>query len=387
MSLKLTPAANAPAAASSQHLNIPVERMTIIYHSPCPDGHTAAAAILAALPPETRDALLRYATDDSIPKDKWNRLGLPPVDHCKEHGFPIFYGTHPKFAPPSDSLDGRAVIIVDVGYDEDKMHNIASRAEMVVVMDHHSTSEWLVAAKQKQLDGDADFAWLGCVHPNIRMDLCGSELAWDAVNFAGLASSRPPFLDYIAASDLWLWEKRRENARAVHQALMTDAVTDSVTDLLEALHWPESKLNELGKEGELYLKVQSACVKNTCSHRRRVTFRIGKAPPYVEGGFGTDKTVLNVLLVNTDQYISQVGNTLCGLAWSEDDDSKPDCAAVFVVSPEGTSVSLRAAANSTLRLGHIAKNLRGTTGGGGHDHAAGFSFVGTDIKAYFLPVE
>ena len=55
-----------------------------------------------------------------------------------------------------------------------------------------------------------------------------------------------------------------------------------------------------------------------------------------------------------------VGNALCSSATSQ----MPDVAAVYTVNPSQTSVSLRAGAASTLKLGQIARALSGTTGGG-----------------------
>lgn len=67
------------------------------------------------------------------------------------------------------------------------------------------------------------------------------------------------------------------------------------------------------------------------------------------------------------------------------DESIPDAATVYTVNPSQTSVSLRAGAASTLKLGQIARALSDTTGSGGYDKVARFSFRGTDIKAFLLP--
>lgn len=96
---------------------------------------------------------------------------------------------------------------------------------------------------------------------------------------------------------------------------------------------------------------------------------------------GTNKETLNIWMLNYMEDVSMVGNALYNSATSQFRMRRQSTPS----TPAKTSVSLRAGAASTLKLGQIARALSDTTGSGGYDKVARFSFRGTDIKAFLLP--
>lgn len=367
------PAAQIPPVATAAV--VPAGNHTFIFHSPCPDGHLAAAIAWFSLDAETQDTVAGLSGD---PK---SRLGFPtPIDSMM-FGMPIFWGTHPRYMPPRETYEGRVVHLLDVSFDEDKMRKLAEGAERVVVLDHHDTSTWLT----KVLESEDRPEWATNIENRICMDKCGAEIAYDYFKDSlpkDIDVGLQELLAYTAARDLWQWEERREDARAVCLALEVEGVYDDLTKMTRVLHRGRRRFDELAEAGQACIQFRDQRVANSCKYADRVTLHIGKPPSSLEGGWGTDSETITLWAVNCTEDVSLVGNALAERKFA--DGSMPDAAAVYTVNINRTSVSLRAAAGSPLKLGQIAKALSGTTGGGGHDKAAGFSFRGTDVKAFLV---
>lgn len=331
---------------------------TYIYHSPCNDGHAAVVAAFLALPDEIQEALR------ALPPNPRNLLGLPAPDDCIAAGLPVFWGCHPRNIPPECVYKSRDVYLLDLCFNEPGIKQIFSRVTSLTVIDHHDTSVWL---------NDENMEYSN-IHKVIDMTKCGSELAYE---YFHKAAPPPRILAYTAAKDLWVWDKRAEHSQEVCLALDVESVYGSLERLVEAFSYGDDRWEALRIQGKACLKFRDMRVANICRHAHRARLPI---PP---GEFGTDKSSLDIWAVPTSEDVSLVGNSLTSRKFA--DGSLPDAVAVFLAGFDKTSVSLRAAANSSLKLGRIAKAIPGTLGGGGHDAAAGFVFRGSDIKAYIVP--
>lgn len=134
----------------------------IIYHSPCNDGHAAAA-------------ILRLLNDKAI---------MVPLS--------------PGGALPS-LPDGKRIIMVDVCVSAEQMDQLAASAAHVLVLDHHATN--------------AD-AFRGKEWPNVtlhfEMDTPGCWLAW---RYVMGDTSLPDAIHYIGLRDVW---KHESDTDALH---------------------------------------------------------------------------------------------------------------------------------------------------------------------------
>lgn len=130
----------------------------VIYHSPCADGHAAAA--------------LFYFTDKTID----------------------FYGMHPS----QDTVNGTAftnknVVFVDIAFSIDTMKDVARHAKKVVVLDHHVTN-------QKTFENLS----ISNLRSVFDMTVAGVNLAWMFLH--GEESKMPRSMYYIGLRDVWKHE-------------------------------------------------------------------------------------------------------------------------------------------------------------------------------------
>ncbi len=137
----------------------------VIHHSPCDDGHAAAAVF--------------YHNNKNI----------------------IFIGMHPKddLSAKLDIIRDKNIVFVDIAFSTEAMTRAASLAAKVVVLDHHITNK--TALESLSL-------------PNLisvfNMDVAGVFLAWQFVH--GDSFPIPPALYYIGLKDVW---KHEDNLSAV----------------------------------------------------------------------------------------------------------------------------------------------------------------------------
>lgn len=149
--------------------------MTLVIHHDCIDGFAGAWAAAKALP----DA-------DFLPADYHPTGGAPE--------------------PPD--VDGRDVLIVDFSYPRPVLIEMASRANSLLVLDHHKSA-------QEALEG-LDFAVFD-------LDRSGCAMAWDHFH---PAEGRPWIIDYVQDRDLWRWELLESKAvNAYLQAIGRDFTT------------------------------------------------------------------------------------------------------------------------------------------------------------------
>ncbi len=144
-------------------------RPLVIYHSPCPDGFTAAWAVRAD--------------------------GLDCDFHPGVHG-----------QPPPD-VTGRDVIVLDFLYKRPVIEEIASRAASLLVLDHHASAQAdLDFLPLPSLDGMSVRGYhpetMRKIGPCALFDMTrsGAGLAWDFFNHR---LPRPRFVDMVEDRDLW----------------------------------------------------------------------------------------------------------------------------------------------------------------------------------------
>ncbi|WP_024516964.1 DHHA1 domain-containing protein [Bradyrhizobium sp. Tv2a-2] len=147
-----------------------------IYHGGCPDGYAAAWCV-------------RKALGDAVE---------------------FYPGVYQKDPPP---CDGRDVILVDFSYKAHVLHEMASKAATILILDHHKTAQEDLASLPPPLDGPynpaAMLAWQReCNSPNAMhalfdMDRSGAAIAWDYF----VAGERPDFIEYVQDRDLWRKQK------------------------------------------------------------------------------------------------------------------------------------------------------------------------------------
>src|ERR1035437_6368580 len=129
-----------------------------IYHSPCPDGFTAAWIV-----------------------------NKTPVYH---EFYPGVYGD-----PPPD-VTGRHVLLVDFSYKRPVLLKMAEQARQIFILDHHKSAE----------------ANLVDLPPNVKcvfdMERSGAQIAWDWF-FSSPSKLRPLLVNYVGDQDLWKFEMLR----------------------------------------------------------------------------------------------------------------------------------------------------------------------------------
>lgn len=233
---------------------------------------------------------------------------------------PVQYGEAP---PPFTA--GDILYIVDFSYPRDVLLEMAERASVIQVIDHHKTAE----ADLESID-----------HPNIKvhfdMNQSGAVMTW---KFFHPDRSVPPLLQHIQDRDLWLF--KMHGSKQIHRAL---GMYEDWRDWAQFLY----EVRTLIAEGEAiirFLEVQTA--------------RIIGGPP--RNFFGTNEVV----------PIFNLPGFMISDALNQALDDHPECpyAVGFIILPGKTLYSLRSRTAEDVDVSAIAQKF----GGGGHKHAAGFS--------------
>ncbi len=260
---------------------------------------------------------------------------------------PVQYGTDPP------ELNGRDVYIVDFSYKREIMRDIMSRANRVVILDHHATAE-------KELAGLCDEFCMrpdlianppGSHLPYIRfdMDKSGARLTWEylygfkmlpddwlTTNRSGYSLGVAPWLvDYTEDRDLW--RHALPQSRAINAALRSYP--------LDLRHWDSMSRQppmRFAEEGTTILRRERQIIDEHKRHARPIRMR------------GHD-----ILAVNATVLFSEIAGELA--------EGRPFGACWFERSDRKIQWSLRSTQDG-LDVSEIARYF----GGGGHKHAAGF---------------
>lgn len=243
-------------------------------------------------------------------------------------------------APPPD-VTGRRIIMVDFSYKRGVLVDMASKAESILVLDHHKTAEAdLIGFElpEQCLPKAGDYPWLPAAGLNafFDMDRSGAGLAWD---YFFPDEWRPKLIDIVEDRDLWRFQY--PYTRAVQAAIFSYPYDFEVWDML--VKQAGEDLTHLANQGQA---IERKHFKDITELLKILKHRMTIA--------GWDVPVANLPYI----FSSDAGNTMA--------QGEP-FAACYYDKPEGREFSLRSAPDG-IDVSEIAARF----GGGGHKHAAGF---------------
>jgi oligoribonuclease NrnB/cAMP/cGMP phosphodiesterase (DHH superfamily) len=226
--------------------------------------------------------------------------------------------------PQPDGLDNQHVVMVDFSYPRTDILALADCTASLQILDHHITAESALA--------DLPFAYFD-------MDRSGAVLAWEWAH----TQSVPWLLQYVQDKDLWRWQL--PHSREISSALASYPFDFAI--------WEQFQFETLKIEGTGILRSENNLI---------------------------DKLTLDAIMVSVAGYTvpavhspvlaSQIGERLAadhafGVIWHQKDGRR--------------YFSLRSKSGG-ISVSEIAAQY----GGGGHTHAAGFSFVIDDDSSPIL---
>lgn len=147
----------------------PADVQVIVHHSPCADGHAAAAVAYSYL-----HAILTHGAHPGAPL---------LTDEVRE------------------LIKGRNVLLVDICFSRVQIAEAATLAKSILILDHHVTSEKLLEGSGQIMEN---------VYAHLDMTRAGVHLAWQY--FYGMMMEMPRAFDYIGLRDIW---KHKNNDNAV----------------------------------------------------------------------------------------------------------------------------------------------------------------------------
>lgn len=259
----------------------------VLYHKNCQDGLAAALAVR------------KYLWDNSLMKGAKFQTA--------------------QYGDPAPDVTGLNVVIVDFSYSRDVLLEMKSKAQGIIVIDHHQTA-------QEALDG-LDF----CIFD---MSKSGAVLAWE---YFHPDKPLPRLMQYVQDRDLWKWELP-----------FSQEVSAALRSYKPFLNEQERFLDDnslagLISEGAAILRYQ----------QQQIDFALSQKMEYVSiGGY-------SVPCVNSTHLISEMGNEIA---------KGQPFAALYFDTADKRVVSLRST-DEGVDVAEIAKMY----GGGGHRNAAGFT--------------
>lgn len=238
---------------------------------------------------------------------------------------------------PLEQAAGKNVLIVDFSYPEDDMRALAEVAQSVGVLDHHVGAEdaLIRLMEENVIRGTFDKAHSG---------------AWLAWQYAWAGMGTPSLIEHVQDRDLWKFE-----AAGTHEvcAMLASYPTDFVVwkDLVRQLESPSHRVILLA-EGAAIMRAEE-----------RLLDQILAATTFLGEIAGHTVPVANVpyMLASAAGHILGAGQPFAAVYFDQGDGQR--------------KYSLRSAPDG-LDVNKIAKGF----GGGGHEHAAGFS-----VPAGWLP--
>ena len=256
--------------------------------------------------------------------------------HCMD-GFGAAWAAHSHFGksasyhpvshhePLPSVPEGAEIWFLDYCPRAQVLVTLLDAGHVVYVLDHHRTTKDVIEAVQSP-------------RLNVTLDLehSGAVITW---RHFFPRRKVPLLLQFIQDRDLWTWAL--EDTEAVTAAL--DALNYSFSTF-DKLHKRSNELTELAKAGQLLVQFK---------HKRIATI-VQRA--YFEKVGGHE-----VPVVNSDSFVSNVGNALC-----REYPSAAFAAVWFLLEDGRAKWSLRSVGE--FDVSEVAKRY----GGGGHRNAAGF---------------
>ena len=240
--------------------------------------------------------------------------------------------------PPD--VTGRDVWIVDFSYKRDVMEPLIEQAKHITVLDHHKTAEvdlqGLLASGR--IDGEFD------------MERSGAAMTWDWFGRKDEGfSTRPRLIEYIQDRDLW--HKALPHSDEVSAWLYSHPYCFDTWNTLR--HQLDANFDYVVVEGEAIMRAQ----------RKRGELAIKKS-------FFLNINGKRIPVTHSTDSFSEIASKL-----AED----ADFGACFFLANEGRDVvfSLR-----STKDGDDVSEFARQFGGGGHEHAAGFTMSINNFALY-----
>jgi len=241
----------------------------------------------------------------------------------KNGELPEFHAGFYQQDPPD--VSGRDVIMVDFSYKRDVLLDMASKAESILIIDHHKTAQEDLVDLPDNVDTVFD------------MEHSGAVLAWNY-----FFSGPPPFLlRHIEDRDLWLFNlpATREIQSAVFSYPYDFEVWDTLFDTFDSFG-----VSSLIAEGAAIERKHQKDVKEL-----------------------SEVTTREMIIGGHKVFIANLPYTLVSDAAHELAKDRP-FAGCYWDTPKGRVFGLRSS-ETGLDVSEIAKQY----GGGGHKHASGFT--------------
>lgn len=362
--------------SGESHVGVPdadCENTLVVFRGACLDSRVAAAVLSRCLFSPAVHKLYRVYSREFGPSGV-----LSPREPEDRHpGVPILYDATPTLPPPWVYAK-RHVWLVGMQFGEAELADIASQARSVRVL---ARSDEAGATRPSHPACDAESSqacWCSKVSFDAYEGECLAEIAWDCVG----AGPAPPLLDYVAASALGTWERRRPDAHEVFAGLRADSTLFTIQGINQALRWDAQLLTHIGAAAPPQPpRARASAVEAACALAQPARLRVAS---------GSDAEAplrcYTVLAVNASADQARIGQALCAQAYDGAGGPPPEIAAVYNYSFDVTHVHLYAAPDSPLDLAYLIEDILGAICCYGTAREACFSFRGSDIKAFLSPV-
>lgn len=240
------------------------------------------------------------------------------------------YPARYEVGPDLNRLQERFVLMVDFSWKRQVMQDLISVAAACLVLDHHKSA-------QAELVGLP-----GC---EFDMDRSGCGLAWDVL-FPD--DPRPAIVNYTEDRDLWRWALR--GSREINAALGSYPLTlESRSRLADVMRSPEG-CTRMASEGCAIIRYRKQLISDVVSKGIPIKHIGGHRVPCVASPFR--------------ELVSELTHEMAN--------GYPFAATYYDDGDEYRHFSLRSTADG-IDVSEVARKY----GGGGHQHAAGFSsFIG-----------
>lgn len=271
----------------------------VIYHHPCLDGFTSA-----------------YIA--------WKEFG-DAADYL-----PQGYAD----APEIPDVDDRFVYILDFAYPAKLMREIAERAAIVIVLDHHKSAEadLLPLFEEGVIEGEFD------------MERSGAGITWD---FFHPGEDRPAFINYVEDRDLWRYALPK--SREINMAMFAYDYTFENWDTFDyptSMH-EQRPIDRLREEGEAIFRKHMKDVHELTEQTMYLTIGGHENVATVNANYFYGSDLAAVLAkgqpLGAYFWINSNGEYVFGLRSNKDESQAVDVSAIALAY-----------------------------GGGGHKHASGF---------------
>jgi oligoribonuclease NrnB/cAMP/cGMP phosphodiesterase (DHH superfamily) len=270
----------------------------VIFHSPCLDGYTAAWACWLLHP-------------------DWEYV-------------PGVYGQDPP------DVTDRIVYLLDFSYKLPIMRELISRAERVVVLDHHATAEQDLKVLFSEPAPDGFMG--GAISGRFDMEHSGAYMAWQWFHNEPV----PLFVRYVEDRDMW-WFKMPAS-RALSAVFFS---YDYSFNTWSRLRWDVEDTEDIKTLVDMGEAIERKQTKDLAEMLPKLV------RTETIGGYAVPCANLPYI------FSSDAGHIMC---------QGERFAATYYVDKEGTKVYSLRSDEQGMDVSEIAKRY----GGGGHKHAAGF---------------